>query len=369
MIAHTMPKLSLTRHANDPTALIERTINSVLDAYQSSEKELERLLREASTTTNRKRAQALLVSVRSEIKTMNKAIRNISKSVSEETYLAGLEIARSVANSSSIQGVVNWTSQINRGAVVALSEQISYDFLAANASINAMATRLISGTKQQILKDARIDKMISRGIIEGATLPTVKNRLLADLQKKAIDGKFIRINGREYRIDSYAELVVRTRTREAVSIGTVNAAQELGMDLVQIDIHGDACPQCQMRQGRVYSISGTNPSFPHLDQLPPYHGNCRCNIFPVSELALKERGQHAALSKLSKGTPRGYDIKQATEWLKKNPTKGIVSYAQYQRALDIGTLVDEPRGKTEGLGVAIVNVPSSLVARLSIGIN
>ena len=85
----------------------------------------------------------------------------------------------------------------------------------------------------------------------------------------------------------YAELVARTKTREAVTRGSINRYIEAGQDLVIITNHGTDCEVCKFFEGKVFSISGTHPKYPPIDQLlnggPPFHPNCLHNIAPFVE--------------------------------------------------------------------------------------
>ncbi len=74
--------------------------------------------------------------------------------------------------------------------------------------------------------------------------------------------------------------------REAVTAGTVNRNLEAGNDLVMVTSHG-ARDGCQFYEGKVFSISGTHPTYPPLSSIPnggpPFHPNCRHNLAPFVE--------------------------------------------------------------------------------------
>jgi hypothetical protein len=141
--------------------------------------------------------------------------------------------------------------------------------------------------------------MIADGLIKGEPRRTVSDAILKGLRDQMGEEKFLTINGRNYRPEPYARLVARTRTREASSKGTVNTALRYGVDLVQWDLHSEICEYCAQFAGRVYSISGMDPDFPMLKQLPPLHPNCKCNPVPVTREALEDRGQLDSIIKLS----------------------------------------------------------------------
>jgi hypothetical protein len=85
-------------------------------------------------------------------------------------------------------------------------------------------------------------------------------------------------DGRMMKLDSYAEMVARSQTGNAARQATMNRLQEYGMDLVVISQHYPVSPLCEDWQGRVYSISGTDPNYPALETAISgglYHSNCK----------------------------------------------------------------------------------------------
>lgn len=64
----------------------------------------------------------------------------------------------------------------------------------------------------------------------------------------------------------------------------LSSAKQLNTDLLEMSSHRDTCEECAKYQGRVYSISGSDPRFP---KLPIYilengrvHPGCRHTFFP-----------------------------------------------------------------------------------------
>lgn len=93
--------------------------------------------------------------------------------------------------------------------------------------------------------------------------------------------------GNLWRLDDYAEMVIRTTTAECTNLGTTNQLRELGHDLVQLTEHRGACPLCVPYEGRVYSVSGDTSGYPPLSDVPGFregyqtmHPNCRHRVSP-----------------------------------------------------------------------------------------
>jgi hypothetical protein len=155
--------------------------------------------------------------------------------------------------------------------------------------------------------DKAITENIAEGLIAGKTRREVSKDIVQTLLRDFSD-KPLTIGGRNYDIEKYAKMVARTKTREAVTAGTVNRMIETGNDLVMVTGHG-ATDGCGFYEGRVFSISGTHEKYPPLSQLPnggpPFHPNCRHNLAPfVDELASKTEIRRAQnIDKRALGKP------------------------------------------------------------------
>lgn len=92
-------------------------------------------------------------------------------------------------------------------------------------------------------------------------------------------------NGRTMKIDSYAEMVARSQTKNAWNEATFNRMQEYGQDLVVISVHYPCSDLCVPYQGNVYSISGTSQRYPSLSSAISgglYHPNCKHTSSPFN---------------------------------------------------------------------------------------
>ena len=201
------------------------------------------------------------------------------------------------------------TGKSHAKAIARYVKLTTRDYLKANRTILTTAGKYLSALdyarrKLDSYRAAEIEAFTSadvRGIIDSV----VKQATGSHLERKAVDSKilkkllsvlggqdFITINGRDYNLRSYAELVARTRMRDAQTEAVVEMCEEFGTDLVEIPRHDDPCPLCKEHQGKVYSISGNHPDYPELpDGGPPFHPNCECVMNPTTELALKWRNK------------------------------------------------------------------------------
>ena len=87
--------------------------------------------------------------------------------------------------------------------------------------------------------------------------------------------------GREWALDSYANMVVRSVTAESQNAGLLMQLDGMGHDLVRMTEHRATCPICSPYEGRVYSRTGQTEGYPRLTDVPGFdqgyetiHPNC-----------------------------------------------------------------------------------------------
>jgi hypothetical protein len=198
----------------------------------------------------------------------------------------------------------------------ALSKMILRDYWKANRTIEKTARQYLAALSQAAAGVKRVeqaqffDSETVKGFIKktvaGALAETSKynagtasltsNDVAAKVRKKLlnqIEGEdFIRINGKNYNLKSYAELVARTRMREAQTESVKELCSEFENDLVIVPEHASVCEECIPHIGKVFSLSGNHPVYPELpDGGPPWHPNDWCYLNPISENILARRGK------------------------------------------------------------------------------
>jgi len=275
-------------------------IDNLVKVYRSAQIKLTSELRKIDLTDfQRHRAQTLLREVDEIVAVLNNGIYKWAKNSIPQSYERGIDLAAERLKALGVTRFVAYDAQIHTSAVSVLVDDVTTELLIANDSMKKFFNRVILQTQQTLFQDAEISKMIAEGLIEGQARRTVSDEILKGLREQLGNQQFIVINGRNYRPDSYASLVARTRTREASSQGTINTSLRYGVDLVQWDTHSEICEYCQQFAGRVYSISGMDNDFPALTEKPPLHPNCRCVIAPITRRNLESRGYLNEIMKLS----------------------------------------------------------------------
>ncbi len=200
--------------------------------------------------------------------------------------------------------------------IAALTAIVMADYWRANRTIEKTARKYIGSVSQaaaglrrveqaQAFDSAAVKSFINRTVASSLRATTKYNLGLAHLTSKDIaakiraklldqigGGDFIVVNGRNYNLKSYAELVARTRMREGQTEATKELCDQFDNDLVEIPRHDNPCEDCAPYQGQVYSISGKHPDYPELPEGgPPWHPNCEDVMNPTSENALSWRNR------------------------------------------------------------------------------
>ena len=182
-------------------------------------------------------------------------------------------------------------SLVDQEAVRALAEFTISELGAAQSGILKNLGNMIRHSQLPTEIEVSATQTLAKDLILGKGIPQMK----ADLLEKALNGQFAP-GGYKGSLADYAELLARTRTREAQMAGALSRYDEYNVDLVIVPAHSGACPLCAPWQGAVFSISGTSEKYPPLDLVgnPPWHPNCEDVIAPyVEELRSDEENARA----------------------------------------------------------------------------
>jgi len=254
-------------------------------AYSDSRKRLNAIAVSADSTQFKiARSRAIIRQIDKEIARLDLVAGNVAKVVIPEAYGASVLKTAAVAGEPARIGAV-----LHRNAINTLVAEMTGDLQTANAEIGKFFTRTVRASQQKILADKQLSKAVAQGLIEGETRKGVSNNMYDLLKERLGKNQSLTINGRNYDPRKYADLVARTRTREAASHGTINTCLQVGMDLVRISQHANASEICQPFEGNIYSISGSSKEYPKLEEYPPYHPNCRHIMNGFDEETVRRR--------------------------------------------------------------------------------
>lgn len=127
-----------------------------------------------------------------------------------------------------------------------------------------------------------------RSLLGAEGSPQAATRALSrDLRRRGVTG-FVDRAGKQWALDTYSEMVVRTVTREAVVQGQLTRMASHGVNLARVSTHGGSCAICVPYEGRLVSLDGGTSEFQGeavadigAVPTPPFHPHCRHTLEPV----------------------------------------------------------------------------------------
>jgi hypothetical protein len=184
---------------------------------------------------------------------------------------------------------------VNRTAISTLLKDFNNSWLLTIDQSEKFMLRTFNMTQNILIQESVIDRAIERGFFKTGSTYGPKKELQKEFMNKLLDDKFVTVidkNGKpiHYQINTYSEMVARSKLREAQTIAVVNTGAEFGTDLIQVSSHNTATPFDAQFEGKTFSISGNDPDFPKAGFLPPFHPNCLHSISVVFRETLERRG-------------------------------------------------------------------------------
>ena len=149
----------------------------------------------------------------------------------------------------------------------------------------------ITRTTNKVISMARRESIlieIAKGDVLGKDRRTIAKNVAQVLEDDGITALVDR-GGRQWDLQTYGEMLARTKLTQAHNTGTINRMTETGYDLVEVSSHSGSCPLCEPYQGQLLSISGRSKGYDTLDNavgMGLFHPNCRHTITPYSNTFL-----------------------------------------------------------------------------------
>ena len=203
-----------------------------------------------------------------------------------KAYRGGLETAvsqlRQAGLADSAIPVQGGFSQIDRRTVAVIAADIAISLDDALSDQAKSAKRFLTASAQRMVPDSEISKVVAAGAISGDVRATVRgmrgllNEAEIEDYRKA-GQQIIEVGKASMTVRAYAEMLVRTRMRQATEQGRKERLVANGHDLVSI-VGSLSRNFCTAYLGRVFSITGGSTAYPPLASLPgggpPFHPNC-----------------------------------------------------------------------------------------------
>lgn len=260
--------------------LPEASTIELIAQYQRASALLQALIagavrREAVRTAKQREAQ--LAAVRAAIASLKQQTKGLGAAAVQEAYVAGAGVADKsvqVELPSVAQHLLlpKFAAGANRRQVAAL--QLSVESKLTNA------LKTVGRQTDDVFRRAGLEA-VGTGIAAGLERRKTSSALSTKLGEEGVKA-FTDKAGRRWNLGVYSSMAVRTTQREAVSLGTVDRMTQVGLDLVTVSEHKGSCAICKPFEGRTFTLSGKIEGYERLEELPPFHPNCRHVIYAAA---------------------------------------------------------------------------------------
>ncbi|KYN77168.1 hypothetical protein A0J52_09920 [Clostridium sporogenes] len=249
---------------NNPYKPIDIAADQLVKLYQQGYIELLKRYNELSIAGNdTKHTRALLKEIMNILNELDSNTASWIEKIIPESYKMGYEAAYIMYPG--YESKEKYFSGIHKQAIEVIAYNMQSSLLDATQKVGRQANDLY----RKIGLDAARKRLMlgeSRKWTQEDIKKTLEDNGLTAFVDKA---------GRNWKLDTYAEVVARTTSREIITQGTINRILESGRDLVQISSHSTTCSICAPLQGKVFSLTGKTEGYPKYKDYIPVHPRCR----------------------------------------------------------------------------------------------
>ena len=284
-----------------------------------------------TTITNQERDRLFSV-ITAQYEQIQSTLETFSSQVLPGAYASGAEAGKEVLRQ---YGQVVYAHTVDVAAVNVLIRDMHHDFSRAIENGRESIGTYFKFSKQGRLTETEISEAVAKGLLDGGTGweakremrkaikergtqifdqasldAYIRKKVLQGYEQKLLDGKVMQLinkNGKvmNFRVDSYSDLVSRTRIGEAQVAGTIDATQANGINLFKVTSHNTQSVICAPHEGKIYSSDPNDPKYEYLYgygehgelNKPVYHPRCLHRLMPyvdVSDIKMKPLKEFAA---------------------------------------------------------------------------
>lgn len=200
--------------------------------------------------------------------------------------LGGMNILdRSLLSTTPRLPVKTLFTQPNKLQISALVDDASKSF---GDALTLVGRNVRSITTQAFQREIRA--RIAEGVVTAETRKQIVAGVKQQLRDRGLTALVDR-GGKNWTLDRYADMLARTKLREARNTGLGSKMLENGQDLVQVSINGSDHEACADWEGKILSMTGKTDGFDTVDQATSdglFHPNCKHTVNPI-EPKLAER--------------------------------------------------------------------------------
>lgn len=170
-------------------------------------------------------------------------------------------------------------NRANSEMVTAATEDTYADLLAVTQNIDRRTKAAIRKAVAETMRANMAAGVNGRRTINAETAAQIRKDLGA-----AVDNAIIDAAGRRWKVETYVDMVTRTKLMQSTNDATINEALDRGVMYGVISRHG-ATDACAKWEGRTVKLTRDAPGdYPFIGDLPRreiFHPNCRHTISPI----------------------------------------------------------------------------------------
>jgi hypothetical protein len=208
------------------------------------------------------------------------ASRMVAEAWHQAAARAEVQIARLSVSTAEIPGAY---FGVSREAVRVMQESLSHRLDSARQTLG----RRVEDVYAREQRRAALRAILGAEGSPHAASQDLQRRITQKASKDAGTG-FVDSAGKRWSLDTYANMAVRTVTREAVVQGAVARMVSHGVAIARVSSHPNSCELCQPFQGTLVALGPGAPvewkgeAVSDTGEAPPYHPNCAHSLEPVS---------------------------------------------------------------------------------------
>lgn len=252
--------------------LREGNIGDLIQIYQETYKKLAgRII--TSTEAGKIQRLRVMIAIRHDLSAFGVDVDKWIRSEIPQYYLDGANQAMQDLKAMGVKlsGAVG-LGVIDREAIKVLTDEVSLGFAESIRGVSRNAERLLDDALKQ-----QLNFIVAEGKLTGAAKKTVAAGITERLETEGLSG-LVDKSGRKWQLDTYANMLTRTKSVESRNMGLANRMLKEGYDLVQISNHRTTHKACAKWEGKVLSITGKTPGYPTLTEARAsglFHPNCQ----------------------------------------------------------------------------------------------
>lgn len=282
-----------------PAPTYDRDVNELVRIYKAAILEVIAILESLSTYGSKKdisraQMQAVLAQLSVLLGEVDRDAERWVKDRIREAFIDGqvetlvslgeaktLEEARAMVAGAGI-------SELAVQTIDAMTADTFEDLLYANNKMKRETVKMVRSVVAEQMKMKAAEGMgrntTRKAIVQALTKKELRERFNVEGNVAIVDRA-----GRRWKLQTYAEMVTRTKMLQAHAEGTRIEALERGVDLAIISSH-NAKDACRNFEGQIISMNGQTEGFMTYDELRRsnliFHPNCRHKVTPIRDISL-----------------------------------------------------------------------------------